>query len=1002
MGMKCASFATWAILCLLLPIPPGAASELGLPAGVADTQNPADVSLSPLESLARIKVPDGFNVTLFAAEPHVRRPIAFDFDDRGRLWVVENYSHPDWQAENTSDRVIILEDTDLDGQFDSRKVFWDKGRYLSGIAVGHGGVWLANTPELTFIPDRNRDDVPDGQPEPILDGFRVSNNNVVNNLHWGPDGWLYGAIGLPSPSFVGKPGTPKDERVHMTRGMWRFHPYRHEFEQIATGMVNPWGADFNEFGDLITTNTVIAHLWHIVPGMHCERRAFERDNPFAYERIQSITNHLHWGGGTWQNSRNSDDEHHHIAGGGHAHCGCMIYLGDNWPEQYRGTLFTGNLHGNRLNNDRLEPRASSYVGVHANDFLFANDPWFRSMSQKYGPDGGVFVSDWHDFGECHDKDGSHRSSGRIYKITFSKPKPPLSDLAKMTPGELVELHEHRNEWYVRHARRLLHEYARTARDIAQLKATADLMKQRFEASAETTQRLRYLWTIYLTNGWSIEDLTKLAAHGDPHVRRWAIKLLLDAPETPPTSLDAMLKNAAGDKDATVRLAAASGLHRIHPKDRLPIAAVLSGHAQDASDHYLPLMTWYAMEPAVPLDPDASLKLAVESSIPLIRRFVVRRLVDQRRYPLDSLIGSMADMPDAALVDMMRGLAEGLESTRRTAPPSWKRLRERAVRMNDDEVSSLVTRAAIAMGDKQAVAAMRDRVLDDAIDVDSRISNLKALLNIQDAVNASFLHRIVREQPELRAIAIKGLASRSTTATANVLIDLFPELEERTLSEVMGILALRLDTAKPLLAYLAENPRRSSSLSVYSLQRLREFEDPTMQESIDRLWPKSSATVAKAEQLARYRRLLTPQYLDSGSASAGRRLFDATCAKCHRLFGEGGDLAPDLTGSGRANLDYVLQNLVDPSGLVDAAYRMTTVITDDGRLLTGLVAKHDDHSVHLKTEHGLVKLPLKEVESFTTSSKSMMPDGLLDVYTPEQVRDLVVYLASPHQVEPVGD
>ena len=207
-------------------------------------------------------------------------------------------------------------------------MFWDKGRYLTGLAVGHGGVWIANTPELAFIPDRDRDDVPDSEPVVILDGFQRSKNNVLNNFHWGPDGWLYGAIGLSTPSHVGQPGAPIEQRTRITRGIWRVHPIHHKFEVVAEGMVNPWGADFNEFGDLFTTNTDITHLWHIVPGMYCQRRASEQDNPYAYGRIQSISDHLHWGGGVWKRSRKTDDRHS-VAGGGHAHCGSMIYLGDN-------------------------------------------------------------------------------------------------------------------------------------------------------------------------------------------------------------------------------------------------------------------------------------------------------------------------------------------------------------------------------------------------------------------------------------------------------------------------------------------------------------------------------------------------------------------------------------------------------------------------------------------------------------------------------------------------
>jgi putative membrane-bound dehydrogenase-like protein len=337
-GASLAAHLTTVSLILLAILCTSRADDL--PPGVVDTQDPNDVSLSPDESLARITVPEGFNVTLFAGEPDLRRPIAFDFDDRGRIWVVENYSHPYSERETGSDRILILEDTNHDGRFDKRTVFWDKGRYLSGIAVGHGGVWIANTPELSFIPDRDGDDVPDSEPVVVLDGFVRTQNNFLNNIHWGPDGWLYGAIGIQATSFVGPPGTAQEERVQMTRGIWRLHPLSRTFEVVAEGMINPWGADFNAYGDLFTANTVVAHLWHIVPGMKCQSRSGDRDHRYAYGLIQSITDHLHWGGGVWHQARNGNDDRHSVAGGGHAHCGAMIYLGDNWPAKYRGTFFT--------------------------------------------------------------------------------------------------------------------------------------------------------------------------------------------------------------------------------------------------------------------------------------------------------------------------------------------------------------------------------------------------------------------------------------------------------------------------------------------------------------------------------------------------------------------------------------------------------------------------------------------------------------------------------------
>src|SRR5262249_11197623 len=155
----------------LIAFPAGAETP-SLPQGVVNTQNPKDKPLSPEEALRKITVPEGFRVALFAGEPDVMQPIAFDLDDRGRLWVVECFSYPDFKQQN-SDRIVIYTDRDGDGRFDERKVFLEKGHRLSGIAVGFGGVWVCSAPELLFIPDANGDDQPDGPPVPVLDGFTL-------------------------------------------------------------------------------------------------------------------------------------------------------------------------------------------------------------------------------------------------------------------------------------------------------------------------------------------------------------------------------------------------------------------------------------------------------------------------------------------------------------------------------------------------------------------------------------------------------------------------------------------------------------------------------------------------------------------------------------------------------------------------------------------------------------------------------------------------------------
>ena len=420
--MSWLSLRTLPILCI---------STVAWAATAADP--PAKKAPAPLSDAAqRMTLPPGFKATLFAGEPDVRQPIAFTFDDRGRLWVAECYSYPAWLSKEDPhrDRVLIFEDKDGDGKFDERKVFVDKLQNLTGIELGFGGVWLCSTPNLLFIPDKDLDDKPDGPPEVVLDGWSTkAQHNMFNGLIWAPDGWLWGCNGITDTSYVGRPGTPQKDRVAINCGVWRYHPTKKIFETVCNGTTNPWGLDFDESGEPFITNCVISHVFHVIHGAHYERMFGQDFNPYLYQLMPSCADHLHWAGGDWTTSRGGKGKHGE-AGGGHAHVGAMIYLGDNWPDTYRNTLFTCNLHGNRLNNDTLRREGSTYVASHAPDFLMANDEWFRGIALKYGPDGSVFLIDWSDTDECHDTDvnGPERETGRIFMITYETPKPWSGDL----------------------------------------------------------------------------------------------------------------------------------------------------------------------------------------------------------------------------------------------------------------------------------------------------------------------------------------------------------------------------------------------------------------------------------------------------------------------------------------------------------------------------------------------------------------------------------------------
>jgi putative membrane-bound dehydrogenase-like protein len=582
-----------------------------------------DLPISPEQAVARMKVPEGFRVSLVAGEPQLIKPIAMTTDDRGRLWVVETHSYPRWLTRDDQegrDRILILEERP-DGRYDT-KVFWDRGRNLSGIALGFGGVWLCATPNLIFVPIKPGTDTPAGPPQIVLDGWSLdAKHNVFNALVWGPDGWLYGCNGILSNSRIGAPGTPPERRVAMNCGVWRYHPTRKRFEVVASGTTNPWGLDFDEFGEIFITNCVIKHLFHIVPGGHYERMFGQDLTPHCYGLMASCADHIHWGGGAWTSSRGGGGSHD-APGGGHAHAGALIYLGDNWPAEYRGHVFMCNIHGNRINQDTLERKGSGYVAHHAPDFLLANDSWFRGLGLQAAADGGVFVSDWHDTGECHTYDKAH-PSGRIYKVTFGQPKRTTADLATADDDELVRLQSQPDEWHARHARRLLQERAAAGNKFAPAVKTALLRQLRKGPNA--AMRLRALWTLdAVEQGLGEELLQELSRDREESLRVWAVRQMAGADHSSATMITRLIQ-MTGDESPAVRLALASALPRLSTETRWSIVEGLVGHKEDAGDANLPLMIWYGLEPIAAADPDKAAGLIHKCRIPLVRQNLAHRI-----------------------------------------------------------------------------------------------------------------------------------------------------------------------------------------------------------------------------------------------------------------------------------------------------------------------------------------------------------------------------------------
>ena len=574
---------------------------------------------TPLEAAKTMQVPRGFNVTLFAGEPDIKQPIAFCIDDRGRLWVAEANNYPDKKA-GKKDRIIILEDTDGDGRHDKRIVFYDKLEYVSGIEVGFGGVWVMSIPNFYFIPDADYNGVPDGEPVVLLDGFgtHANSHTIANGFAWGPDGWLYGTHGITNWSLPGKPGTPKEKRRRFEGGVWRYHPVRHMWEPFAIGTTNPWGIDWNEYGHAFVCNCVNPHLFHIIQGAHYEPSRNRPTGRFAYERIPTIADHLHFTNTKTIRAGIGTPEED-AAGGGHAHSGTMIYLGDNWPAKYRGDVFMNNIHGRRINHDRLARKGSGYAASHAPDVMRARDPWFVGVTLAYGPDGGVYVSDFSDTGECHHTRNTQKHTGRIYKITFGKPKPWKGDIGKLNILELVKLQSHPNEWFARHARRVLHER----------QANTSVLAKALKSNRSVPLRLRALWALRVTGNLDEKKLEGLLQDSSEHLRAWAIQLLCENRKPSEAARAEFARMAHEDKSPLVRLYLASAMQRLLLKQRVPVLAHLLAHTEDKDDQNLPLMYWYATEPVVAADRVAAVKLLTACQIPKVRQFITHRMATGR-------------------------------------------------------------------------------------------------------------------------------------------------------------------------------------------------------------------------------------------------------------------------------------------------------------------------------------------------------------------------------------
>lgn len=961
-----------------------------------------DEPLPPEQAARSAVVPAGFNVSLFAGEPDVMQPIGFCIDDRGRIWVAEAYNYPN-HGTTPGDRIIILEDLDHDGRFDKRTVFFDKLNYVTGIEVGFGGAWVMSPPFFYFIPDKNGDDIPDGEPVVLLDGFgnHANAHNLANGFAWGPDGWLYGTHGRTNWSLIGTPGTPDELRERFDGGVWRYHPIRHVWEPFADGTTNPWGIDWDDYGQAFVCNCVNPHLFHVIQGAHYEPWRNRESSRFAYQRIDTIADHLHFvGKDNVRDGLGSAAED--AAGGGHAHCGTMIYLGDNWPDRYRNHVFMNNIHGKRINQDLLSRKGSGYTATHAPDLLRSKDPWFMGVTLQYGPDGSVFVSDWSDTGECHSIKNTRRHTGRIFRIAYGSPPPPQLDLASATSEQLVAYQRHRNDWWVRHARRNLQERFAAGADLT---AARERLFKMFTDEPDIPRKLRALWALHVTGGAGDAFLVEQLRHSSDDVRAWAVTLLCENKAPAPGTLRELVGMAVEDPSPRVRLHLASALQRLEPADRWDVAQGLIAHAEDASDQNLPLMIWYGIEPLATTDPQRFISLGTTSRLPLVDRHIARRVAE---FPepgpgLEILCRQIAQSDSASWQsEILSGILIGLEGRRTVPQPTnWPAAYERLRSSPLPEVRDRAVELALIFDDAVAIAQLKTLMMDTNADPLSRQKAIDALVRKRVPDLAPRLLQLV-EIVETRRSALRGLAEYDDPATPGAILSKYGEFDAASRQDALQTLASRLSWGMELVDAVAKGTIPRTDVTAFTARQLLNLGNEELNKRIEQIWGKVRETGAdKARLIVNYQKRLTSNALAGANPVAGRALFQKLCANCHRLFDAGGEVGPNLTGAQRTNLDYLLENLIDPSASVSKDFQMAILATESGRVITGLVLAETDAAVTVQTLNEKVVIPKSEIVDRAVSDVSLMPDGLLNQLSFEQIRDLIGYLRSPEQVSLPG-
>ena len=1000
------------IMAVGLLLPAAIQSETQCRAQGTVPREEATPALKPHESVKRFKIPEDLDISLVVSEPHISQPLSICFDDRGRMWVLQYLQFPNpnglkpvkvdnWlrteydkvpapppHGPKGNDRISIYEDIDGDGRADTVKHFISDLNLASGMALGHGGVFVTQPPYLLFYADRDQDDLPDGDPEVLLTGFGMNDAHAfANSLTWGPDGWLYGAQGSTATADI--------LGIGFQQGIWRYHPLRREFELFAEGGGNTWGIDFDRYGNLYAGGNTVEPLVHHVQGAYYVKGFGKHGplhNPHTFGYFQPVKHHGYTGDS--------------LTGG------FVLYQGGAFPPRFNGNCIAPNTRHSAMRWSTLELRGSTFQTRAAGDFITTPDIWFRPVDSTVGPDGALYVADWYDYSISHSSPKNRskwyqpsRGDGRVWRVApeeVAPTEPGSLDLASLSSRQLIELLSHSNDWYARQARRLLAE-RRDPSILPVLESMLDLDDQRLALQA--------MWSIYVTGGLDNQLASRTLQNRHPYIRAWTIRLLGDARFVSGSIAKQLIDMARSDPSVIVRSQLACTAKRLRGDVAMSIVDQLIGHNEDVDDVHLPLLIWWAIEDKA-LSESVTVLALLESSttwqLPMMQQILISRLA--RRYAAEGSqagYAACARLLDLAPTDrdvdlVLSGIAQAFSGRRHKvvpAPLENPLARLLSVRQTDLNVLQI----GLSVGSVTARQRALVQVLDTSTAIPNRVAMIRSLgeTGVETSIRP-LLGLLASDEPAtVQSAAISAVGYFSDPGIADHVLAVFSGMPDSVQARAIELLCSRSSWALKLLEAVDKKQIQSTRVPLIQLRQLADQGEAEIKSLISKHWGKVQAATPLEKQ-GRITAITQMLGRRGGDTVRGLQLFRKICANCHKLHGEGEQVGPDLTGAERKDRRKLLSNLVDPNAVVRQQFIAHVAVTNNGRVITGLLADSTAETVTLlDAKNKRTVLNRNDLDELRESPISLMPDNLLEPLTDQEIRDLFAYLQTDRQVTPAS-